>query len=162
MAPFTSDLRLVVWWRDLLTGVDGGAWGLNFSRYGSSDLVSRDRFWIFSHGCRDEDCPRSFCANYYVSQWWFVLSNLQWSQPCCSAVFPSIVVLILLLVVIDYFNDCACARSPIAAQIKIMKKSLFVFTSLLFCFLVLPSKDYRIVSWKKKEFEVSRRFALFF
>jgi hypothetical protein len=56
---------------------------------------------------------------------------------------------------IDYFNDCACARSlGIAAQIKIMGEPLLVFTGLWFgIYLGLPSKKYKIVSRKKKEFE---------
>jgi hypothetical protein len=56
---------------------------------------------------------------------------------------------------IDYFNGCACARSlGIAAQIKIMGEPPLVFTGLWFgIYLGLPSEKYKIVSWKKKEFE---------
>jgi hypothetical protein len=56
---------------------------------------------------------------------------------------------------IDYFNDCAHARSlSIAAQIKIMGEPPFVFTGLWFgIYLGLSSKKYKIVSWKKKEFK---------
>jgi hypothetical protein len=57
--------------------------------------------------------------------------------------------------VIDYFNGCACARSlGIAAQIKIMGEPSLVFSGLWFgIYLRLPSGKYKIVSWKKKEFE---------
>jgi hypothetical protein len=56
---------------------------------------------------------------------------------------------------IDYFNGCARARSlGIAAQIKIMEEPPLVFTGLWFgIYLGLSSEKYKIVSWKKKEFE---------
>jgi hypothetical protein len=56
---------------------------------------------------------------------------------------------------IDYFNGCVRARSlGIAAQIKIMGEPPLVFTGLWFgIYLGLPSEKYKIVSWKKKEFE---------
>jgi hypothetical protein len=56
---------------------------------------------------------------------------------------------------IDYFNSCAHTRSlGIAAQIKIMREPLLVFSNLLFViYLWLPSKNYKIMSWKKKKFQ---------
>jgi hypothetical protein len=52
---------------------------------------------------------------------------------------------------IDYFNGCARARSlGIAVQIKIMREPLLVFTGLWLDFIRLPSKKYKIMSWKKK------------
>ena len=39
-----SDLRPFVRRRDFLPGVNGGVGGLNFSRYGPSDLASPDQF----------------------------------------------------------------------------------------------------------------------
>jgi hypothetical protein len=56
---------------------------------------------------------------------------------------------------IDYFNGCARARSlGIAAQIKIMGEPTLLFTGLWFrIYLGLPTEKYKIVSWKKKEFE---------
>jgi hypothetical protein len=56
---------------------------------------------------------------------------------------------------IDYFNGCECARSlGIMVQIKIMEEPSLVFLGLLFgIYLRLPSGKYKIVSWKKKEFE---------
>jgi hypothetical protein len=56
---------------------------------------------------------------------------------------------------IDYFNDCARARSlGIAAQIKIMGEPPLIFTGLWFgIYFGLTSEKYKIVSWKKKEFE---------
>jgi hypothetical protein len=63
-------------------------------------------------------------------------------------------VLVLLPMLIDYFNGCARARSlGIAAQIKIMGEPSLVFTGLWFGFIWLPSEKYKIMSWKKKEFE---------
>jgi hypothetical protein len=62
--------------------------------------------------------------------------------------------LVLLPMLIDYFNGCARARSlGIAAQIKIMGEPSLVFTGLWFGFIRLPSEKYKIMSWKKKEFE---------
>jgi hypothetical protein len=55
---------------------------------------------------------------------------------------------------IDYFNGCARARSlGIAAQIKIMGEPSLVFTGLWFSSIRLSSEKYKIMSWKKKEFE---------
>jgi hypothetical protein len=56
---------------------------------------------------------------------------------------------------IDYFNGCTLARSlSIAAQIKIMGEPPLVFIGLWFGInLGLPSEKYKIVSWKKREFE---------
>jgi hypothetical protein len=69
--------------------------------------------------------------------------------------YPDILVLVLLPMWIDYFNGCARALSlGIAAQIKIMGEPSLVFTGLWFGIYVgLPSEKYKIVSWKKKEFE---------
>jgi hypothetical protein len=57
--------------------------------------------------------------------------------------------------VIDYFNGCARACSlGIAAQIKIMGEPSLVFSGLWFgIYLRLPPEKYKIVLWKKKEFE---------
>jgi hypothetical protein len=62
--------------------------------------------------------------------------------------------LILLPIVIDYFNGCTHARSlGIAAQIKIIGEPSLVFLGQWFSFIRLPSGKYKIMSWKKKEFE---------
>jgi hypothetical protein len=63
-------------------------------------------------------------------------------------------ILVLLPMLIDYFNSCARARSlGIAAQIKIMGEPSLVFIGLWFGFIRLPSEKYKIMSWKKKKFE---------
>jgi hypothetical protein len=55
---------------------------------------------------------------------------------------------------IDYFNGRMRARNlGIAAQIKIMGDSSLVFIGLWFGFIQLPSEKYKIMSWKKIEFE---------
>jgi hypothetical protein len=62
--------------------------------------------------------------------------------------------LVLLPMLIDYFNGYERARSlGTAAQIKIMGEPSLVFTGLWFSFIRLPSEKYKIMSWKKKEFE---------
>jgi hypothetical protein len=56
--------------------------------------------------------------------------------------------------VIDYFNGCVRARSlGTVAQIKSMGEPSLLFTGLWFGFLRLPLEIYKIVSWKKKEYE---------
>ena len=152
-----SDLRPFVRRRDLLPGVNGGVVRLKFNRYGLSDLASPDRFWSFSHGCRKEDYPRNFCPGCYVLDNGDSYSRLPSDvNQAVRLLFPVILVLVLLPMLIDYFNGCARARSlGTAAQIKIMGEPSLVFTG---CGLVsvsfrLPSGKYKIVSWKKKEFE---------
>jgi hypothetical protein len=56
---------------------------------------------------------------------------------------------------IDNFNGYICAHSlDIAAQIKILGEPSLVFIGLWFgIYLGLPSEKYKIMSWKKKEFE---------
>jgi hypothetical protein len=62
--------------------------------------------------------------------------------------------LVLLPMLLDYFNGYAHVRSlGIAAQIKIMGEPSLVFTGLWFDFIRLPSEKYKIMLWKKKEFE---------
>jgi hypothetical protein len=63
--------------------------------------------------------------------------------------------LVLLPMVIDYFNSHVRAYSlDIATQIKIMGEPSLLFLGLLFdIYLWLPSEKYKIMSWKKKEFE---------
>jgi hypothetical protein len=139
--------------RDLPTGVNGSVGRLKFSRYGSSDLASPDRSWIFSYGCREEYYPRN---NFPECR---ILDN----GDSCSRfpidvdqaiwlLFPGILVLVLLTMVIDYFNGCMCARSlDIAAPIKIMEELSLVFLGQWFgIYLRLPPKKYNIVSWKKE------------
>jgi hypothetical protein len=65
---------------------------------------------------------------------------------------------------IDYFNRYARARSlGIAARIKIMGEPPLVFTGLWFgIYLGLPSEKYKIVPWKKKEFEDLEDLLVFF
>jgi hypothetical protein len=57
--------------------------------------------------------------------------------------------------VIDYFNGCARACNlGIAAEIKTMGEPSLIFSGLWFCiYLQLAPEKYKIVSWKKKEFE---------
>jgi hypothetical protein len=141
-------LRFFLRLRDFHPGVSGGVGRLNFSWYSSSDLASPDRSWIFSHGCREEYCPRIFCPGCYVLDNGDSCSRL--SSDIDQAVwllFPSILALVLLPMVIDYVNGCARARGlDIAAQIKIMEEPLLVFLDLWFgIYLWLPPGKYKIV-----------------
>ena len=116
-----SDLWFSLRRPDLFPDVNGGFGRSKFSRYGPSDLALPDRFWIFSHGCREEDCPRNIFPDCYV------LDNgdsyLRLPSDVDQAVrllFPGLLVLVLLPILIDYFNGYARARSlGIATQIKL-------------------------------------------
>jgi hypothetical protein len=46
--------------------VSGGGGRLSFSRYGPLDLASPDQSWTFSHGRREECCPRNICSGCYI------------------------------------------------------------------------------------------------
>jgi hypothetical protein len=61
-----SDLRLFVRPRDLLPGVNSGVGISQFSSYRSLDLGFLYQFWIFYHGCRNEDCVHNIFLSYYV------------------------------------------------------------------------------------------------
>jgi hypothetical protein len=150
------DLRSFDRRRDLPSGVNDGVGRLNFFRYGPSDLASPDRFWIFSLGYREENYPRSICPGGYILDNSDSYPRLPSDVDQVVRLFcPDILVLVLLPMWIDYFNGCARARSlDIAAQIKIMEEPLLVFTCLWFgIYLGLPSEKYKIMSWKKKQFE---------
>jgi hypothetical protein len=129
-----SDLRPFVRRRDLLPGVNGGLERSQFSRYGPLDLASPDRFWIFCLCCRGEDYPRSFCPGCYVLDNGDSYSRLSINvDKADQFLFPDILVLVLLPMLIDYFNGCVRVRSlGIAAQIKIMGKPSLIFTGLWF------------------------------
>jgi hypothetical protein len=142
--------------RDLHPGVNGSVGRSNFSRYGPSDLSSLDRSWIFSHGYREEYYPRTIYPGCYVLDNGESCSRFPSDvDQAVRLLFPVILVLVLLPMVIDYFNGCARARSlGIAAQIKIMGEPSLVFSGLWFgIYLRLPPEKYKIVLWKKKEFE---------
>jgi hypothetical protein len=98
------DLRFFLRRRDLPPRVNGSVGRLNFSRYGFSDLASPNRSWIISHGCRKEYYPHNNFLRCYI------LDNgdscSQQRRPDCSVTFPGILVLVVLPMVIDYFNGC--------------------------------------------------------
>jgi hypothetical protein len=149
------DLRFFLQRRDLCPGVNGSVGRLQFSRYGFSDLASPNRSWIFSHGRREEYYPCNNFPGCYVLDNGDSYSRLPNDIDQVVWLFcPDILVLVLLPMLIDYFNGCARARSlGIAVQIKIMGEPSLVFTGLWFGFIRLPSEKYKIMSWKKKEFE---------
>jgi hypothetical protein len=78
-------------------------------------------------------------------------------------ILPDILVLVLLSILIDYFNGCTRARRlGIVAQIKIMGEPSLVFIGLWFDSIRLPCKKYKIMSWKKKEFEDLEDLVIYF
>jgi hypothetical protein len=150
-----SDLRTFVRRRDLLPDVNNDVERLTFSRYGHSDLASLDQFWIYSYGCREDVCHCNICPGCYIvdngGSYFRLPSDV---DQAVWLLFPDILVLVLLSMVIDYFNGCVRAHSLVTvAQIKSMGEPSLVFIGLWFGFLRLPSKIYKIVSWKKKEYE---------
>jgi hypothetical protein len=118
---------------DLSPGVNDSVRRLKLSRFGPSDLSLPDQSRIFSHGCREDVCPCNICPDCYVldnDDSYSRLSN-DVDQPV-RFFSPGILVLVLLPMVIDYFNGCTRARSlGIAAQ-KIIEKPSLVFSGLWF------------------------------
>jgi hypothetical protein len=126
------DLHDLVRRQDPLPGVNGGGGRSNFSRYGPSNLASPDQFWTFSHGRREEYCPRNICLGCYVfdndDSYSRLASNI---DKAVRLLFSGILVWVLLPMVIDYINSCVRARSlGIVAQIKIMGEPLLVYSGL--------------------------------
>ena len=124
--------------------------------YGLSDLTSTDRFWNFYQGRQEENSPRNYFPGCYVFDNGGSYHRLPSGvDKAVRLLFPGILVLVLLPMLVDYFNGCVRSRSlGIAAQIKIMGEPSLVFTGLWFGFYVrLPSEKYKIVSWKKEKFE---------
>ena len=96
-----SNLRPFVRQRVLLPGVNGGVARWILSRYGPSDLALPDRFWIFSHSCREEDHPCNISICYFIGNG---DSSFRLSSDVDQAVrfiFPEILVLVLLPMVYD-------------------------------------------------------------
>jgi hypothetical protein len=139
-------------WRDIPSDVNGGVGRLYFFRYGPSDLASLDRFWIFSLDHREENYPCNICPGCYVIDNGDSYSRLPSDIDQVVRLFcPVILVLVLLPILIDYFNSCARVCSLDIATQKIIGELSLVFTNLWFD--ICSSKKYKIVSWKKKEFE---------
>jgi hypothetical protein len=158
------DLRFFLRWRDLRPVINGSVWRLKFSRYGSLDLASPDKSWIFSHGRREEYYPCNNFPGCYVLDNGDSYSRLPNDVDQVVRLFcPDMLVLVLLPILIDYFNGCTRACSlGIVAQIKIMEEPSLVFTCLWFSFIRLPSEKYKIISWEKKEFEDLEDLLIFF
>jgi hypothetical protein len=66
-------------------------------------------------------------------------------------------VLVLLPMLIDYFNGCVRAHSlGSVAQIKIMGEPSLVFTDLWFGFIRLPSENIRLCHGRRKSLKTSK------
>jgi hypothetical protein len=149
------DLQFFLQRRDLRPGVNDRIGRLKFSRYGSSDLASPDQSWTFSHGRREEYYPCNNFPSCYVLDNGDSYSRFPSDIDQVVRLFcPDMLVLVLLPMLIDYFNGCARACSlGIASQIKIMGEPSLVFTGLWFWFYSVAFWKNKIMSWKKKEFE---------
>jgi hypothetical protein len=113
MVSFTIiDLQSFLRRRDLHPSVIGSVGRSNFSRYGPSDLASPDRSWVFFHGCREEYYPCNIRPDCYVLDNGDSCSRLSSDiDQAVRSLFPVILVLVLLPMVIDYFNGCMCVCS---------------------------------------------------
>jgi hypothetical protein len=83
-------------------------------------------------GCQEEDGPRDFCPGCYVfdngSTYNCLPNNI---DKVVRLLVPKILVLVLLPMLVDYFNSCTRACSlRIAGQIKIMGEPSLIFTCL--------------------------------
>ena len=80
----------------------------------------------------------------------FVPSALCDVDQAIRLLFPEILMVLLLLVCVDYFNGCLRARSlGTAAQIKIMGEPSLVFTGIcvgIYVTFWVPLEKYKIVS----------------
>jgi hypothetical protein len=112
------DLQPICRCRDLSLGTNDGVRRLKLSRYGPSDLALPNRSRIFSHGCCKDVCPCNICPDCYVLDNGDSYSRLSNDvDQAARFLFPGILVLVLLPMMVDYFNGCVCARSlGIAAQ----------------------------------------------
>jgi hypothetical protein len=164
----TSSIKTDIWpifrRRDLSPGVNDGVWRLKLYRYGPSDLALPDQSWIFSHGCREDVCPRNICSDCYIldnGDLYSWLSNDV--DQTVWLLFHGILVLVFLLMVTDYFNCCTCACSlGIAAHIKIMGESSLVFSGLWFyTYLWLPSGSIRLCNGRRKSLKILKLLVSF-
>jgi hypothetical protein len=118
--------------REFSLGVSDGVGRSNFFRYGLSDLALPDRSWMIFVGCREEIFPCNIYPGCYVldngDSYFRLASDV---DQAVRFVFPRILVLVFLLMLYDYSNRCARARSlGTAAKIKIMGEPPLVFTGL--------------------------------
>jgi hypothetical protein len=126
------DLWPILRRRDLSPSVNDGVQILKLSRYGHSNLTLPDRSWIFSHSCHGDIYPCNICPSRYILENGDSYSRFSNDvDQAVRLIFLDILVLVLLSMVIDYFNDCTCiCRLGIAAQIKIMGEPSLVFLGL--------------------------------
>jgi hypothetical protein len=68
-------------------------------------LLGQIDFGFFSHGCREEDYPHSFCPGCYVHDNCDLYCRFSSDvDKAGRLLFPEVLVLILLPMLIDYFN----------------------------------------------------------
>jgi hypothetical protein len=112
---------------------------------------------MFSHGCCEEYYPRNYFHGCYVLDNGDLCSRLPIDvDQAVRLLFPGILVLVLLPMMIDYFNGFARARSlGIAAQIKIMGEPSLVFSGQWFGFIRLL-KNIRLCHGIRKSLKTSK------
>jgi hypothetical protein len=116
------DLRPFDGRRYLPPGIDGGVEKLNSFRYGPSDLASPDRLWIFSLGRHEENYPCN--TGCYVLDNGGSYSRIPSDVDQVVRLFcPVILLLVLLSMLIDYFNGCARAVYGLVSILGCLKKN---------------------------------------
>ena len=131
-------------------------------------LLRQIDFGFFSHGCREEDCPRNICPDYFVLDNGDSFSRLPMTSTklygCLSLKY-------------QWWYSCRCwlitlmamcvhKVLPLQLKIKIMGEPSLVFTGLWFgifaIILRLPLEKYKIMSEKKKGLEDLEDFLISF
>jgi hypothetical protein len=71
-----------------------------------------DQSWIFSHDCCEDVCPHNICLDYYILDNGDPYSRLSNDvDQDVQLILFGIPVLVLLPMVIDYFNGCTRTRN---------------------------------------------------
>jgi hypothetical protein len=149
-----SDLQFFVQWRDLLFRVNAGVGRLIFYRYGPLDLASIYQFWTFIAWLAWGRLFVQYLSGLQrARQWWFVLSPP--SDVVCL-LFHEILMLLLLQILIGYFNGCAHALAlALHLKLKLWEKlSIYGLISIYVC--SLPSEKYKTTSSKRKSLNISK------
>jgi hypothetical protein len=113
--------------REFFLGVSDGVGRSNFSRYGLSDLTLPDRSWMIFVGCHEKVFSRKIYPGCYVLDNGDSYSRLASDvDQVVWFIFPGILVLVLLPMLYDYSNGCACARS-LQLKLKLWETPLGIY-----------------------------------
>jgi hypothetical protein len=150
-----SVLRPFVRRREFFLGVSDGVGRSNFFRYGLSDLALPNQSWMTFVGRREEVFPRNIYPGCYIFGNGHSYSRLASDvDQAIQLIFPGILVLVFLLMLYNYSNGCAHARSlDTAAKIKNNGRTLvgiYKFMIWYLC-LVYATAFEKVQDWVMKE-----------